>query len=101
MDLITTTQAGEDKVISFHGTCTLENAAAIKDILSEELSSTNQIIFDLASVLEADLSFFQLLVAALHTCKTQNIQVRCKNIPAPIVQLAQNAGFAPDKTFPA
>lgn len=99
MDLISTTQNGEDQVISFQGTCTIENAAEIKQILSDELFTAKQVIFDLTSVIEADISFFQLLVAALHTCKRHNMLARCKGIPAPVAQLAENAGFAPTETF--
>ncbi|MBI5101001.1 MAG: STAS domain-containing protein [Nitrospirae bacterium] len=80
------------------GMLTLENAVAIRGVLSEELKRAGEIVLSLDPASEADVSFFQILCAAHRTALRENRQLVIKNIlQAPLASCIDAAGFRREK----
>jgi ABC-type transporter Mla MlaB component len=93
MECLTISQIPQGKKITFRGSCTIENAAAIATLLGNEITSDQDILIDLAEVEAADLSFFQLLSVYERSCK-KNSTIRISiDMPQALCDLAGKSGF--------
>lgn len=82
-------------VFEFNGECTIERADEIRQSLLQTIHGNDRITLRFAGVARADLTFFQLLGAAVRTCDEAGKKLELKNdLPAKLALGAKMTGFA-------
>lgn len=82
-------------VIQFPPHCSVENAQALKRTLVEALEAGGDVHCSFAQVVEADLSFFQLLTATQRSCQDAGVALVCaRDLPPALASAAAAANWS-------
>ena len=77
------------------GTCTVEEARRMRDLIMKRLQETDRVVLNVSGVGEADLSFLQLVCAAHKSALYANKTLVLDGVPSePLTRKVREAGFA-------
>lgn len=80
--------------LQFGSSATLRDAAALRQQCIDALEESEPIIIDIQNILEADLSFIQVIYALRAAAGQSGRAVRLRApAPAPVTALLERAGF--------
>lgn len=80
--------------VMLKGSLTLPNVSEIKSQIDDVLKDAKSIIVETSEVDEADLSFYQLIIALKKYCKTHSIDIVTKIVlPQEMSQLLAKTGL--------
>lgn len=85
---------GDTRVIEVSGTLTVANSLKLKKALAENLKKGSRLELIITDVSEMDLSFIQLLVAAMKKTETGDREFKVKTpVPDLVVENLKLSGF--------
>lgn len=84
---------GKDRALIVSGSLTIEYAGQFKDALTDSLKQDADLIVDLDSITDMDLSCLQLLCSAHRTFTNAKRSIKLAGIPDVLKQSVHNAGY--------
>lgn len=84
---------GKDRALIISGSLTIEYTVQFKDALTDSLKQDADLIVDLDSITDMDLSCLQLLCSAHKTFTNAKRSIKLAGIPDVLKQSVHNAGY--------